>query len=992
MATSCENLELFVDGELSAEEAEAFRLHLPDCVKCQREMADLMQLKLLGQRYVERTETQEPAPLPVSPPATRWRRQTFMALTSLAAALLLGVTVRQLTTPSLDNAWLEERPERLLEARLSYRAADRHRALTAQQMGSEASDEPLPYKALDVLREEDPHGEAAVYLARRDAKRAEPVLRRLAESTTTQEKQASSPDITNDLAVVLMLKGQPEQALRMVESVLEKNANHPQALWNRGLLLRQLNLPHLAARSFTRVAALEEKEEPGWAREAREKAATLEGEARRRQEQWTATSTVGRQLLTTAPGPLDSFPVGFIQAPLTRAFFYDAVRAAPSRERVLALRPLARALDAEASGHGLEQYVLQVANADFSRRAPLARDYVALVNGSLPAKERERLLSELLKSKEDDILLGALAYAGATTRYLDVFEARATASGDAWLQLLAAQERAKADVEKGRWPRAVHTLQQALQSCPRRGLEYRCISLQIELSNLYIHLHQLDAARTHAEQGWTWARTYNEWTLERSLMWNLAQVARFAHHPALARAFYGELFERYQDQPDMVRRFHQSLAALAMDELLVDEARRELDAALATGLPLSLSGAFTLADIARQRSGPRDEEHLKAALAAPGRGQEPGERAVATHVLGRFYVERDPKQGITLLRRAIAEAGEPGLEEDVNARRARTSSYTSLLLEAGKRGAYTEALELFAEERGLELPERCLLAATVDSERTLLLVRGATGELTGHYDATRTERLPERLDGFVPEKLQSFLSACSQVEVLARPPLHGRAGLLPPELAWSYLTRTTPPPQPPRTGPARHLVVSDVALPSNNTTLPRLNSWTPSFGLDEVRIQLSGEQATPSRVLADMRNATEIDLVAHGVINENADTSYILLAEEKPDGPELSMSEVRSASLQGAPFVVLAACHGARTGNALHEPFSLPAAFIQAGARGVLAATVQIPDLEAQDFFNALRARIRSGTSPALALRDERIRWLRENRGKSWLDSVLLFE
>jgi CHAT domain-containing protein len=213
--------------------------------------------------------------------------------------------------------------------------------------------------------------------------------------------------------------------------------------------------------------------------------------------------------------------------------------------------------------------------------------------------------------------------------------------------------------------------------------------------------------------------------------------------------------------------------------------------------------------------------------------------------------------------------------------------------------------------------------------------------------------------------------------------------MLPRELAWSYLTRTSAP-RAPRPGPALHLVVSDVELPSG-TSLPRLNTWVPDFGPDEQRLTLSGAEATPSRVLGAMRDATEIDLAAHGIINGYANASYLLLASE-PDGPELDVLEVRAASLQGAPLVVLAACHAAHTAHVLHEPFNLPAAFIEAGARGVLAATVEIPDLEAGKFFNALRRRIRSGTPPAIALRDERAQWLREGRGALWLDGVLLFE
>ena len=140
-----------------------------------------------------------------------------------------------------------------------------------------------------------------------------------------------------------------------------------------------------------------------------------------------------------------------------------------------------------------------------------------------------------------------------------------------------------------------------------------------------------------------------------------------------------------------------------------------------------------------------------------------------------------------------------------------------------------------------------------------------------------------------------------------------------------------------------------------------------------------------------MRDATEIDLVTHGIIDETSDASYLVLAEEG-GRDELTATRIREQKLEGAPLVVLAACHAARPAPVLHALASLPAAFIQAGARGVLAATVPIPDKEAGEFFNAVRARIRQGTPPAQALRDERMKWLSEQKGRNWLDAVLLFE
>ncbi|MBZ4414973.1 CHAT domain-containing protein [Myxococcus sp. RHSTA-1-4] len=975
MASPCENVELFVDGELAPEDAESFRQHLPDCMRCQREVADLMQLRLLSRRHAEFAEAEPPrAPVPL------FRRRPFMlGVAALAAALLVMVGVRLLrpSAPSHD-VWLAQRPQRLLEARLGHPGADIHRPLAAKMMGGGGPLEDLPFDALAWLEREDAHGLAAAFLVRDDPGLADQALRKL-------EKLRRSPELDNDRAVALLLKGRPDEALRLLDAVLREHPRHAQALWNRALALRELGLSLMAARTFSEVTALRE---PGWSEEARQKAEALRRTTFERRDRWMAAFQSGLALLEAPPAIL---PEGFSQLPIARLFFYNAIRAAPNRERVLELLPLARELDARAGNGVLEGYVRRVAEADFSRRAPLARHYAAHVREHPPREEQERIIKALLQSREDDILLGSLATWDASTRHLELYTAKAAATGDLWFQLHAAQERAKAELAAGDTERAIRTLLDARKLCPARGMEYRCLFLERDLSHLYNQRYMAEAALAHAKKGWSDARAANEWNLEGDLLWMLSQVSRIVNDASLTRAYLGEYLERGRGNPVDEHRVHQHLASMAFQELRVDEARREMDAALATGLPLTSAGALVLADISRLKRAPGDEAHLKRALDAARPSLSAGGRAVATHILGRFYIEQDAGRGRDLLWRAIQEAEVPGLEEDSLARRARAYSYTSLLHDAGRRGDFKEALELFSRERGLKPPGQCLLAISADSERTLLLALSPSGELLGHFDESRRHPLPERLDGVVPEKLLAVLRGCSRVEVLARPPLHGRAGLLPPELAWSYLTRTTPPPAQ-RTGPAVHLVVSDVAVElSPDSPLKRLNAWTPGFGPDEQRVTLSGTEATPHRVLAAMKDATEIDLVTHGIISGHANTSFLLLAPG-PEGAELRVPQVRGASLRGAPFVVLAACHAAHTAYSFDSPFSLPVSFIEAGARGVLAATVEIPDLEAESFFNAVRERIRSGAPPAIALRDERVRWLGQKQGAAWLESVLLFE
>lgn len=968
----CDNIEQFVDGELPPGEAETFRLHLPDCAECQREVAELLQLALLGERHVEGGTGNGPV-IPRIFPSSRWMRPALLLGATLCMALVLAVLLPRPAPSPKEDPWLANRPRRLLEARLSHSDADRYRPLE-RMMGNASASAMLALGNSGPIAASDPQGVAAALLVPNDPGLANQALKQL-------EGLGDSPDAENDRAVAFLLQRDPEQALRHVDRALEGTPRHPQALWNRGLALRELGLTTLAARTFSEVAALQE---PGWAEEAAQLADTLQRTGSERYARWSAVHKAGKALLSQSSDPL---PLGFSRTPVARLFFYDAVRSAPSREWVLELLPLARDLDSLSEGHVLERYVERVASADFSRRAPFARSYAALVQGHLSSAERKNLLMALRASKEEDILLGALVQMHAVGRHLDLFEEIALKSGDPWFLLLAAQERALADKAEGRWLNARDSLLDAYRRCSEGGLEYRCIYLDRELSSISIQLHRLDDALTYARRGWTLARDRNEWTLERDLLWNLAQVSRFVNDIPLARARYDELSYRDQDGLDMVRRVHQHRADIAWNALEVDEARKELDAALATRLPLSLSGAFTLSDMARLRASPGDEAHLTRALDTARPGLSPGERAIATHVLGRFFIERDAERGRALLWQSIQEARMS--QEEPAARKASAYSFTSLLFEAGRRGAFEEVLGLFEQELGMKLPSQCLLAATVDSERTLLIVRGAAGEVVGYQDETRRRPLPSRLEGFIPEALLGQLRACTKVEVLARPPLHGMAGLLPVEMAWSYWTRTAEP-RPPLMGPSIHLVVHDVALPAGSR-LDRLNRWPLVFGPEEKPEKLSGSEATPGAVLDAMRNAREIDLVTHGIINDSSQSSYLLLAPG-PGGPELGVTRIQKASFHGAPFVILAACEAARTSYALHEPLSLPAAFIRAGARGVLAATVKIPDREAGTFFNAVRMRMRAGTSPALALRDERVQWKSEGRGGEWLDSVLLFE
>jgi hypothetical protein len=144
-------------------------------------------------------------------------------------------------------------------------------------------------------------------------------------------------------------------------------------------------------------------------------------------------------------------------------------------------------------------------------------------------------------------------------------------------------------------------------------------------------------------------------------------------------------------------------------------------------------------------------------------------------------------------------------------------------------------------------------------------------------------------------------------------------------------------------------------------------------------------------VLAAIPDATEIELHAHGLRNRaHSDASYLVLAPDPDGNYALTAAHLAGVALRGAPIVTLAACGGARGEPYLHQSDSLPAAFVRAGARAVLAVSDDVPDEAATRFFAAVRARIGAGAAVAAALRDERILWLAKDP-ETWTQDVLLY-
>ncbi|WP_309896732.1 CHAT domain-containing protein [Archangium sp.] len=991
MSTPCDSLQAFADGELPPADAQAFGQHLAGCERCQSELTRLLQLEQLGRRYLERH-----GPVEVPWHAIPRNRLVVAGAAVLSAVALLLLIIPRFsggsTTRAVPELWA--RQQRTLEARVTYPEADTYRPMVQSLMG--AANAPRGNEVSHaVMGQLENQGDlpqlVAAYLAggTPDTSRAKQVLERM-----RRERQWDA-NVLCDLGVAHYVAAQAQQdsrrtgelreALRLFNEVLRGTPTHVQARWNRALVYRDLGLPLLAREDL----AVLERTEPDaqWQNEAREKRKRLEG-VLQRQANWQAADTAGFELISQGVPALPE-ALRYADVPLMRRDFYHAVRARTSAAEVRAFLPLATQLDTlTGGGTVLQEYVQRIAARDFSVRAPLAAKYARLMTGQVASGDEEALLRTFLASGEDDIALGALTYAVRhLPQYTPQLVERTRASPDPWFRVLGLQVEATQEQKLERYDRARRLLEEALDLCTREQLVYRCIEVENDLSHVSGWLFHVSDAERHARAGLALARQA-QWDQERMLLQTLGNAMRLASDVTLGRAYFGEALLMSDGDRKSLRNTHQNLAHLAIQALELDEARAELDRAMDIGLPLTQHGIAALVDVARTRRSPRDAQAVEQALALEP-GNTPGQRAYTKFLRGRFLVDVDAVRGRALLEEAIHEA-ESAAPEDVTAKHARAYSYTSLIFADAAKGDFAAALERFGAELGVASTGRCVLALTEDTERSLLVARGAEGQLVRHYTPERSARFdPGSLAGVVPPDMVGALRPCASVDVLARPPLQGRSGLLPSELAWRYLTRATSP-RPPPDGRGMHLVVSGVRYGEQHNDA--VLTWSPSIAPGAALQTLRELHATPNRVLTAMSQATDIDLATHGKIDPGSNTAYLLLAPG-PDGNDaLDENRIRGQRLSGAPLVVLAACEAARGTSALHEHGSLPNAFLAAGASTVLAATLPIPNDDASAFFAAVRERIRGGVPPSVATRDERMKWLNGGNDAEWVNGVLVFE
>ncbi|MBK7857747.1 MAG: CHAT domain-containing protein [Archangiaceae bacterium] len=979
MSTPHDPLQSFASGALGTREADAFREHLGGCAQCQAGLLTVLQLDAAA----EASKGAMPAPKPVAPARRGWVL-ALVGLATAAAAVAFAVTRLLPPTPALGG-------QRPLEARVSWAPADAHRPY--QVLRGAGAAEPLSLEALARLEKQgDLEALASALLWSNDPARARALLERL----------QPSPDVSADLAAVALAQGRPEDALELAQRALDARPRHARALWNRALAARELGLFAFAARGFGEVAALGE---PGWSAEALERQRALDAQWRAAFDRFEQALQAGIGMALEhrpAPEPL----VGAAPS-VARMYLAYGLRTATSAEEARALLPVARQLDATfGEGSRAVAAVERAAGQGFAARARVTAqlrgmfvDYFRSLAGqgvTLQVAESEAGLpeqggAELVKAGSADDLLLALPMLGQLPAELARYREAARAVQDPWFLFAARNEQAWQRASTGEAAEAERELREVAAQA-RTVAPLRAMQANEKLAILLGQEHRAAEQQALVLAGLALTRAQGDVLAEGRLLSLLGDAARFRNLKGLARAALEERALRLPKDCSAQRYLHESLALVHQFTLEPERVRDELTRAAECGEPYSLVGVFALADLQRLAPTPEGLTRFREAVAALRESDStPAGQAMATHLEGRVELDVDARRGEQLLRDAMAR-GRALPPSDTTGQKVVAYGFGLLRAAAGERRDFARVLALTSEELGAPLPP-CALVIDVEDDRITVAGQGPQGAPQGRFTRIATSRphpdwvSVEEVQAVAVPVAEPLAQACGErpLAVFAGFPLNGRGGWLPDGIAWSFASAL---PERARVAGPR-LVVSEVEAPPE-LGLPRLAAYSRAAPA-AAEVRLSGREATPERVLAAMREASFIELEAHGLVNPGSEDAALVVLAPGADGFALTASKVAGSQLRGHPVVLLGACRAATVAPALHERWSLPHAFLKAGARAVVAAPVDLPDGEARLLFADLVQRLEQGVEPAVALRDARVTWLAEKKSE-WVRSVLIFE
>ncbi|HEY0707192.1 MAG TPA: CHAT domain-containing protein, partial [Polyangia bacterium] len=503
--------------------------------------------------------------------------------------------------------------------------------------------------------------------------------------------------------------------------------------------------------------------------------------------------------------------------------------------------------------------------------------------------------------------------------------------------------------------------ERALAGCRETWFPQICSETKIWLAYLKNNRRQIQEAKRWASEAKKDSQTGGLPVFEAKANARLAVAEDLRERFALARAYASEASLQKLDCPS-ANTGRELLAKIALGEGNAGEARRQLEAVTrcGPGAPrFGMIGTETLATLASDRQGAWETGRTWLRETIAQHRAQPDTSWLETTAFRLFEARvdlvEDRAKGQGALEALVAEAGQRAGTDEAAAM-VRIVATSALAVDAGLRGEYPAALARLEAAQGLSPQRPCVLGAAIDGARGVFVARTDKGKIVGEHQAS----LPRTAGPLaVPKAIVDAVAGCDEVGVLATAPLLGQPRLLPPTRAWAYLR--TPGAVAPSAGSVRRLVIYD-ARPPDDLGLPRLPA-VPALTLEgAVTEVLQGAAATPSAALSRAMQADLVEWHVHGLLDpEISDAAALALSPEGDGRNLLTAADILKTTFPRKPGVILGACRAGQSARYGAYQWSLPLAFLTAGARWVIASPTPVEDTEAPAFFAGVWARIGKG-------------------------------
>ena len=803
---------------------------------------------------------------------------------------------------------------------------------------------------------------ATVSLLRRDFERAEGYLAGLRQT----------PDVLADRGLLRLEESRCPEALEFFDRALFLDPGNLPASYNRALCLKQLRLSFAAEQALGPVAT---SAAGGWSDEARQEHDRLDRMRAELKLQDQATRSTLDALLREQAPPSEAFVTS--RPSTARYGYYHAVASAPDRAALERLRPTARALDRAFGGGVLERRLDLVLRSVRPERRALSARYLewVLALNPVPGERVRPQVEEALRSGQEDLAVQLLDQfmnddvSAVRERLVQRFD-------DPWHRVRLAAARGRQLGFSGRTNEAERLLRTTVDACGPESLAASCYYVYQQLADLYLSVGRAADARRVLASAAVRLKANGLVPQERKALMSIAEITARSGEVALARASFEDL---------QLREPQRCLAWAWARELVAQGYVRARDGARARAAVQTPSGC-TLApepwraawrlDLGRLEKdrGMLREARAMAASNVALEDASPSERQQAR----LLEAEADLALDVPGAEKVLEERADAvGAAEDVAVRSTLARARMALSLAALRRGDGQAALAQLSRLYGSPPSQACTAGVVSDVAQLGWVTLGAEGAARVGLDETAG---PPTLPAAEIDRLKSCDGPIAVLVAGER-----ASGVsLPDSLTWAL--RVGPVAEPRLPGKER-LLVRDV-IPPPELQLPKLGT---SGLADTGWTVLAGGEATPGRVLARLRDADVVDLEVHGIVDAQVPDGAVLVLSEDPErNYALSATELQRVQLSRRPVVFLGACRAATGSRLRAEPWSLPTTLVRSGARAVYASLHDLPDHEVGEFFRRVMARLDSGEAPALALRNERVEWVKA--GKSWVRDVVLFD